>query len=217
MQNHEVLFSPFIRIQRTRLPLFLLGTVLALAATSYGASISFTPTGEQLDSDPFKDLVVQVGDQIDFIVRWDEGDYTGLLKNFRWEASWNASALRLITFTAPDSHFVTEKVESYHLIAHSFDEPGGRFEEKITLMVRPGIADDRIGATSGDFRVQAIQAEYNGASVLDIFGTDVQAIDLQRMPITPVPEPSTYSLFGAIALVAAGIVRWHRRSRSVLS
>ena len=198
--------------------LVLLGAIAFGAASpiavtpAYGASVSFTPTGSQLDKDAINDLEVNVGDTIDFsfvldtsgltanlqsldlIVALDTSEFL-ILQEFRTDA--DIAAFSEATFSPVENPplgiptALFQRSDSIGVSPNSTLEISGT-----TYQVLPGFKNDGLP----DLAVTVTSAiDANGIDVTSLFNPVSQSLDVQ-----PAPVPETTSLLGFLGLAALG-------------
>ncbi|NET68496.1 MAG: hypothetical protein F6K63_30525 [Moorea sp. SIO1G6] len=190
--------------------LVLLGAIAVTPA--YGASVSFTPIGSQLDKDAINDLEVNVDDTIDFSFVLDTSGLTANLQSLdlifaldtseliiRQEFRTDADRVAFSNFTGslvenPPLGIPTvlfKRSDSIGVSPNSTLEISGA-----TYQVLPGFKNDGLP----DLALTVSSAiDANGIDVTSLFNPASQGIDVQ-----PAPVPETTSLLGFLGLAALG-------------
>ncbi|NEO69709.1 hypothetical protein [Moorena sp. SIO3H5] len=185
----------------------------AIAVTpAYGASVSFTPIGSQLDQDAINDLEVNVGDTIDVFFTLDTSGLTANLQSL--DLLFQQDPTELLTLdvfrtdadVAAFSEFTGSPVEN-----PPFGIPTVLFQRSDAVGVSPNSTLEIVGATYEvlpgfkndglpDLAVTVSSAiDANGIDVTSLFQAGTQGIDVQ-----PAPVPETTSLLGFLGLAALG-------------
>ncbi|NEP48805.1 MAG: hypothetical protein F6K65_08195 [Moorea sp. SIO3C2] len=189
------------------------GAASPIAVTpAYGASVSFTPIGSQLDKDAINDLEVNVGDTIDVFFTLDTSGLTANLQSL--DLLFQQDPTELVTLDvfrtdadrAAFSDFTGSPVENPPL-----GIPTVLFQRSDSIGVSPNSTLEIVGATYEvlpgfkndglpDLAVTVSSAiDANGIDVTSLFQPASQGIDVQ-----PAPVPETTSLLGFLGLAALG-------------
>ncbi|NEO46469.1 MAG: hypothetical protein F6K55_21015 [Moorea sp. SIO4A3] len=192
----------------------------AIAVTpAYGASVSFTPIGSQLDQDAINDLEVNVGDTIDFSFILDTSGLTANLQSL--DLLFQQDPTELITLDvfrtdadrAAFSDFSGSPVEN-----PPFGIPTVLFQRSDSVGVSPNSTLEIVGATYEvlpgfkndglpDLAVTVTSAiDANGIEVSSLFKPANQSLDVQ-----PAPVPETTSLLGFLGLAAVTTLTSNQR------
>ncbi|WP_424102097.1 hypothetical protein [Moorena producens] len=189
------------------------GAATPIAVTpAYGASVSFTPTGSQLDQDAINDLQVNVGDTIDFSFVLDTSGLTANLQSLDILVEQDSTELvtlegfRTDADIAAFSDFSGSVVENPPLgiptaLFQRSDSIGVSPDSileivRTTDQVLPGLKNDGLP----DLAVTVSSAiDANGIDVTNLFNPVSQSLDVQ-----PAPVPETTSLLGFLGLAALG-------------
>ncbi|AOX01795.1 hypothetical protein BJP34_22265 [Moorena producens PAL-8-15-08-1] len=185
----------------------------AIAVTpAYGASVSFTPIGSQLDQDAINDLQVNVGDTIDVFFTLDTSGLTANLQSLDLLFQQDPTELLTLDVFRTDadraafSDFSGSPVEN-----PPFGIPTVLFQRSDSVGVSPNSTLEIVGATYEvlpgfkndglpDLAVTVSSAiDANGIDVTSLFQPVSQSLDVQ-----PAPVPETTSLLGFLGLAALG-------------
>ncbi|AOY82455.1 MAG: hypothetical protein F6K10_29275 [Moorea sp. SIO2B7] len=190
--------------------LVLLGAIAVTPA--YGASVSFSPTGSQLDKDAINDLQVNVDDTIDFSFTLDTSGLTTNLQSLDLIFALDSTELLTLDVFRTDadiaafSDFSGSPVENPPLgilkaLFKRSDSigvsPNSTLEiVRATYQVLPEFKNDGLP----DLAVTVSSAiDANGIDVTSLFKPASQSLDVQ-----PAPVPETTSLLGFLGLAALG-------------
>ena len=190
---------------------------IALATPAHSASLSFIPTGFQLDSDQILEVPVQVGDQIDLSFFLDT---TGLSSNLQSidirvdqdiaESSLNAfrtdadiAAFPTLTFGgSPDNGL-------FSALFQRSGNPGLAPKSTIelvtgTLDILPGLNNDGIT----DLAVTVTSAfDANGLNVTNLFQPATQSLELQQQTV---PESNSIVSLLTLGFLGVGSLTWKK-------
>lgn len=182
----------------------VLALVFASANSANGASLSFTPTGSQLDSDSILDIGVNVGDDVDLSFFLDTTGLTANLQaiDIRVDQDLAESSLTALRTDADITSFpnltFSGSPQSNGLFSAVFERngiPGLAPDSTIELVtgslaILPGLQNDGLV----DFAVTVVSAiDANGTDVTSLFQPSTQSLELQQS----IPEStSILSLLG---------------------
>lgn len=185
----------------------------AIAVTpAYGASVSFTPIGSQLDKDAINDLQVNVGDTIDVSFTLDTRGLTANLQSLDILFQQDSTELVTLDVFRTDADRAAFSEFSGSLIENPpFGIPTVLFQRSDSIGVSPNSTLEIVGATYEvlpgfkndglpDLAVTVTSAiDANGIDVTSLFKPASQGLDVQ-----PAPVPETTSLLGFLGLAALG-------------
>ncbi len=184
--------------------------VIAFATSGNAASLSFIPTGFQLDSDDIQDLSVQVGDSIDLSffldttglndnlqsidIRVDQDLTESALTAFRTDA--DIAAFPILTFGGSP--------QNNGLFSAIFQRSGNLgLAPDTTIELVTGTLDILSGLNNDgitDFAVTVVSAiDANATDVTNLFEPSSQSLDLQQ----PIPESTSIISLLTLGLISA--------------
>ncbi len=174
----------------------LLFTTFPLIYTSqaFGASVSFAPTGSQLDNDLIPDLATNIGESLDFSFFLDTTGLNANLTSLELLFAQDTSELETLTVARTDADIAAFPTFSgvptpgtIPSAIFSRSGPGIAPDSLVeivvtTYLVQPGLINDGLA----DQLVTVISAtDANGTDVTSLFEPVSQSVDVQ-----PVPESS---------------------------
>lgn len=205
------MLSTFYELIKMKFQIVALITLLLTAVTpAYSASIFFTPTGAQLDSDPIKDFETEAGlknFQLNIFV-----DTTGLSANLTsLEFGTNRDFTELVIASSPNvapDVFNTSIVRADNSVTGvsnitvTLTAVAGGLSPNSILNFVDGVYDVPNLRNDGlsDFEITGVTSAFdaNGTNVTSLFASSAQTFEVQ-----PVPEPtSTLGLLAFAAFVA---------------
>lgn len=209
--------------------LFCLFGALSISAMPLrAATLSFTPTGAQLDGDDIKDIATAVGNVISFNVYIDTVGLEGPLQSFSYQATWDNSELTLNAGSpVPSGNFpgsspyMTSQTVGTTTVSTISHVNGNIAANTPTFLldtwrftVAKGLTNDGVS----DFRVvvSGAMSTVNGQlkDQQDSFRTSlpngVKTNGFQQVEVQPaaVPEPGLFAMLGA----GLGVLWMRRRS-----
>jgi hypothetical protein len=198
--------------------LSITAALLSIVAPAYSASISFSPNGQQLDSDPINDLGVSVGEQFTFTLSIDTTGLTSNLKSFTYVVTRDNNEILLDTadLTAEASMLFTRTPISdintppFTVGTVKFDiKPGQTFTPgsqlnfgTATYTVQSGLVNDG----QFDYKLELIEA----LDEQDNDITDQFQIVSQELEVQPVPESSSTLGLLALGTLSAALTLKHK-------
>ena len=184
---------------------------VATATPVYGASLSFVPTGTQLDNDSLDDIEVNVGDSISFTLELDTTGLSANLNSFNFLIEGDRTELGFINavltddfvavFPNADVTFLTLTEEAI-LVLNEISGPGISANTSLQLgtynyTVLPGLSNDGLS----DFAITVTSAlDSDGADVTGLFDPVRQEIEIQASPI-----PESTPIMGLLLLGVLGV------------
>ncbi|GFE68330.1 hypothetical protein [Chroococcus sp. FPU101] len=192
--------------------------LLGMVAPAYSASISFRPTGSQIDSDPINDIVVQVGQQLTFTLSIDTTGLSNTLQSFTYLVTRDNTELLLDSATiTPDADAFFDRTLISDIVTPPFTVGTVKLDNGIGLApnsqldfvtaiytVQPGLVNDGVL----DYQLEIISAFDNlGNDITSAFDPAVQEVEIQ-----PSPEPA--SILSLLALGAFGVGSVYQKKQS---
>ena len=184
---------------------------MAFATPANGASLSFLPTGFQLDSDAIQDLAVKVGDRIDLSFSLNTDGLNANLQSIdiRVDQDLGESSLNADRTDADEAAFPTfsfggspQNTGLFSAIFERRGNPGLAPNTTIELVtgsldILSGLRNDGIP----DLAVSVVSAiDANGNDVINLFNSSGQSVDLQQ----PIPESTPILSLLTVGLLAVG-------------
>lgn len=189
------------------------GAATPIAVTpAYGASVSFTPIGSQLDKDAINDLEVNVGDTIDFSFVLDTSGLTANLQSLDLIVGLDTSEFLILQEFRTDADLAAFSEATFSPVENPpFGIATALFKRSDAIGVSPNSTLEIVGTTYQvlpefkndglpDLAVTVTSAiDANGIDVTSLFQPASQSLDVQ-----PAPVPETTSLLGFLGLAALG-------------
>ncbi|PSF37092.1 hypothetical protein C7H19_11675 [Aphanothece hegewaldii CCALA 016] len=191
--------------------LSLTAVLLGMVAPAYSASISFKPTGSQIDSDPINDLVVQVGQQFTFTLGIDTTGLANTLQSFTYVVTRDNTEILLDSAAlTPAADALFDRTVISDIVTPPFTvgtiELGGGLGlvpnsqldfGTATYTVQPGLVNDGVF----DYKVELISAfDDQGNDITSLFEPASQELEVQS------PEPSSILSLLALGALGAGSI-----------
>ena len=181
--------------------------MLGWSASSWGASITFTPAGMMLDGDAILDIETKPGALLTFDIMLDTTGLAGPLAALSYNLRRDPSELSHVASALDLKEVFAVSMGSAALQNAVIRHTGGAVAvgtttllDRFDFTVQPGLVNDGLR----DFGISIFSAVLvDGTNVNSAFGSQIVSVQL-------IPEPSAALAFGIGALLIAGI-RGRRR------
>ena len=196
----------------------VIALVIACSTPVNGASLSFIPTGSQLDSDSIQDLGVKVGDSFDINFFLDTTGLSANLQSIDIRVDQDLAESSLTAFRTnaditafPNFTFSGSPQDNglFSAVFRRSGDPGLTPDTTIeivtgTLDILSGLNNDGVV----DFAVTVVSAiDANDTDVTNLFQPSTQSLELQQ----PIPESTSVISLLTWGFLGVGSIVWNKK------